>query len=45
MGMTVADTNYGMAAVQVQILLPLVVPNMASFPFYDVHIEKRIYVE
>ena len=45
MRMAVTDTDYGMAAVQVKILLPLVVPDMASFPFYDVHIEKRIYVE
>jgi hypothetical protein len=34
-----------MASIEVQILLPLVIPYLAAFALYDVHVEERIYVE
>ena len=34
-----SDANDGMTAIEVEILLPLVVPNMASLTLYYVYIE------
>ena len=40
-----ADRNHGMSAIEVQILLPLVVPHLTAFALDDVYVEERIYVE
>jgi hypothetical protein len=45
MGVGVTDGDDGMSAIQVQILLTLVIPNLTSLSFYDVHIEQGIHVE
>jgi hypothetical protein len=34
-----------MSAIEVQVFLPLVVPNLATFALDDVHIEERINIE
>ena len=43
--MGVADADDGMSAVQIQILLALVVPHLATLALDDVHVKERIYVE
>jgi hypothetical protein len=45
MGVGMSDADDGMTAIQIQILLSLVVPNLTTFALNDVHVEERIYVE
>ena len=44
-GMGVADGNHGVAAVEVEIFLPLVVPDGAAFRLHRRDVEEGIYVE
>ena len=39
-----ADRDYRVTAVEVEILGAFVVPHFATFAFNDVYVEKRIYV-
>jgi hypothetical protein len=41
----VTDGDNSMAAIEVQILLSLVVPNLTAFALDNVYVEERIYVE
>jgi hypothetical protein len=41
----VPDADDGMPAIEVQILLPFVIPYLTTFAPDDVHVEERIYVE
>lgn len=43
--MAVAYAYHGVAAIEVEVFLPLVVPHLAALPAHDVHVEKGIYVE
>ena len=43
--MGVADGDDGMAAVEVEVLRTVLVPHVAAFPFDDVDVEQRIYIE
>jgi hypothetical protein len=43
MGMT--HTNDSMSAIKVEVFLPLVVPNLTSLSFYNVHIKQGIYIK
>jgi hypothetical protein len=43
MGMT--DTNDGMTTIEVKIFLTLIIPNLTTLSFYDIHIEQGIYVK
>ena len=43
--MAVADADDGMAAIEVEVLLPPVVPDPAALALDDVHVEERINVE
>ena len=45
MGVRVTDADDSMATIQVQILLALVVPNLAAIALHNVDIKKWIYVE
>ena len=40
----VADANHSVSTVKVKILLPFVVPHLASFSLVDGHIHQRIYI-
>ena len=42
--MAMTDADNGMTAIKVEIFLPLVVPYLAALSFYNINIEKRIYV-
>ena len=42
--MAMADADNGMTAIKVEIFLTLVVPYLAALTFYNINIEKRIYV-
>ena len=42
--MAMTDADNGMTAIEVEIFLPLVVPYLAALSFYNINIEKRIYV-
>ena len=44
-GMAVADADDGVSAIEVEILLPFIVPHLASLTFHDVDIEEGINVE
>ena len=44
-GMCVADGDYGMASVEVEVFLAFVVPYVTAFSLDDVDIEEGIYVE
>ena len=39
------DADDSMTTIQVQILLTLVVPNLRSLSFDDIHVEQGIHVE
>ena len=41
----VPDADHGMSAIEVQILLPFVIPYLTTFAPDDVHVEERVYVE
>jgi hypothetical protein len=43
--MRVADTDYGVTAVEVEILLAFAVPNLASNSLYRGDIEEGIYIK
>ena len=43
--MGVADADHGMSAIEVQVLLPHLIPHFTAFALDDVHVEERIYVE
>jgi hypothetical protein len=45
MGMGVTYRDDGVPAIQVQIFLPLVIPNFTSFALNNVHVEERIYIK
>jgi hypothetical protein len=45
MGMGMAHADDGMTAIEVQIFLTLVIPDLASLALHDVHIEQGIYVK
>ena len=45
MRMAVANGNHGVAAIEVEILLPLVVPHAAAFTLHDVHVEEGINIK
>ena len=45
MGVRVPDADDGMTAIEIQILLSLVVPNLAAIALHNVDIKKWIYVE
>ena len=38
------DADNGMTTIEVEIFLPLIVPYLAALSFYNINIEKRIYV-
>jgi hypothetical protein len=38
------DGDYGMAAIEVEILVTLVVPHLTALALYYVDIEERIYI-
>ena len=40
-----SDAYHGMAAINVKVFLPLVVPYLASLALHDVYVEKGIYVK
>ena len=42
--MAVAYADNGMSAIEVEIFLTLVVPYLAALTFYNINIEKKIYV-
>ena len=37
--------DHSMTAIKVEILLSFVIPDLTTLALYDVHVEKRIYVE
>ena len=39
------DRNDSMTAIQVEVFCTFIIPYMATFSFYDINIEKRIYIE
>ena len=41
----VSDADHGMAAIQVEVFLTLVIPNLTALALHNVHVEERIYVE
>ena len=43
--MRVAYADHGMTAIEVQIFLSLVIPNLTALALHDVHVEEWIYVE
>jgi hypothetical protein len=43
--MAMTDGYDGMTAIQIQILRSFAVPHVAAFSFYDLYIEKRIYIK
>ena len=45
MGMAVAYADDGMATIEVEVLLIVVVPNSRSFSLHDVDVEEGIYIE
>ena len=42
--MAMTDADNGMTAIEVEVFLTLVVPYLAALTFYNINIEKRIYV-
>jgi hypothetical protein len=44
-GMRVSYGDDGMTAIQVQIFLTFVIPNLTAFALHNIHVEERIYVE
>ena len=42
--MAMTDADNGMTAIKVEIFLTLFVPYLAALSFYNINIEKRIYV-
>ena len=42
--MAMTDADNGMTAIEVEVFLTLVVPYLAALSFYNINIEKRIYV-
>ena len=43
--MAVAYADYGMAALEGQILLTFVIPYLTTLSLHDVHVEQGIYVK
>ena len=41
--MGMGDADNGMAAIEVEVFLTLVVPYLAALTFYNINIEERIY--
>jgi hypothetical protein len=41
----VADADNSMSTIEVEVLLPLIVPHFTTFSLYDVYIEQWINVE
>jgi hypothetical protein len=42
--MRVADADDGMSAIEIEVLLPFVVVDVAALAFNDINVEKRINV-
>ena len=42
--MAMTDADNGMTAIKIEVFLTLVVPYLAALSFYNINIEKRIYV-
>ena len=45
MRVAVADRDNGVATIEVEILLPFVVPHVAALALHDVHVEERINIK
>ena len=43
--MAVPDADYGMAAIEIEVFLPLIVPYFASLSFHDGYGEEGIYIK